>query len=95
MGDYDDDTIEELGLTQPSVDNPYCGRHTWHQGSWADVTLRIGPIPWWEIVVYCADGGDLTKVETGYGPLSDFWPVIELIADGMLKAYRLDSLDTA
>ena len=85
-----DDTIDKLGLTQPTEDSPYCGRYEWQDGSWADVTGHLYPVGYWDIVVYCADGGHITRVETGSGELSFYWPTIELISDGMLKAFMVD-----
>jgi hypothetical protein len=84
-----DDTLDELGLTQPTTDDPYCGRYHFDDGSWADVTGVLGPFPCWDIVVFTADGGRLTKIETGDGDLADYWPTVVLIADGMLKAFLL------
>lgn len=89
-----DETLEALGLSEPTNDNPYCGRFTWEDGSWADVTGVLGPFPCWDIVVFTADGGRLTKIETGDGPLGDYWPTVELIADGMLKAFLLQDNQT-
>lgn len=85
----EDDKLEELGLSQPTPDQPYCGRYHWDDGSWADVTAALGPFPCWDIVVFTDDGQRLTKIETGDGGLGDYWPTVELIADGMLKAFLL------
>ena len=86
----DDEKLIQLDLTQPTEDTPYCGRYQWHGGSWADVTCNLSPVRYWDIVVYCSDGGHVTRVETGSGDLGFYWPTIELIADGMLKAFLVD-----
>lgn len=83
-----DSQCEELGLFQPAdTGATYCGRYEFDDGSWADVTCNAFPTRFWDIAVYTSDGKRLTRVETGNGDLADYWPTIELIAEGMLTAY--------
>jgi hypothetical protein len=83
-----DAKCEELGLKQPPESGAeYLGRVEFDDGSWADVTVNTAPGKFWDFAVWTVDGNRLTHVQTGTGDLAEFWPTIEMIAEGMLVAY--------
>jgi hypothetical protein len=83
--------IEELGLTPISAvqGEHSLGRVDLEDGSWVDVTVQ-GPIQCWTFLIWTEDGRRYTRLETGSGTLSAYWPFAEAIAEGMVKCTPVD-----
>ena len=87
----DRELLEQLGLTPSSAaqGEHSLGRVEFEDGSWVDVTVQ-GPIQCWTFLIWTEDGQRYTRLETGSGRLSDYWPFAEAIAEGMVKCAPVD-----
>jgi hypothetical protein len=91
MNNSDLELFEQLGLTpilEVQGEHSF-GRVELEDGSWVEVTVH-GPIQCWTFLIWTEDGRRYTRLETGSGRLSDYWPFAEAIAEGMVKCTPVD-----
>ena len=60
------------------------GRVPFKDGSYVKVWVTAAPAQFWHFEVYCVEGDRIHKVSTGSGSLSDYWPTVRLLAEGLL-----------
>lgn len=82
--------FNRLGLKPfsiPQRQKHYLSR-LYYEGGFVEIGVKGLPALFWEITVVRKndDGHTVTYVlETGSGALSDFWPTVDMLMDGMLK----------
>jgi hypothetical protein len=60
------------------------GKVTLAGGSYVKIWVTAAPAQFWHFKVYCAENSKVHKVSTGSGSLSDYWPSVRLMAEGLL-----------
>lgn len=67
----------------------YVGKYKTEDGSWAEIRVEGAPAQFWEFRIRCSENKMITAVSTGSGCLSDYWPFVEKIMDGMIVIENL------
>lgn len=77
-----------LGLMEPPDDarNTLIGTVEYDNGSWVEINATaFGGALFWTLMIYSREDDSVVNLETGTGPLSEFWPFASAIAEGMVK----------
>lgn len=84
---YEDDVriLKDLGLKTfcaPIGTEVYLGKHKDPTGT-VKVWVTGLPAQFFRFEIFCAENKKTTKVSTGSGCFSDYWPMVEKIMNGM------------
>lgn len=77
---YDKETID-LGVIWTDPD-----------GSWIKAKVDNNPIQHWLFDIYSVDQDRLIHIETGSGGLTNFYPTMVLIAEGMIHITKIETV---
>lgn len=88
-----DEQCAHLGIMQPPGDarDTLLGTVEFADGSWIEVSATVlhGDLPFWNLLIYTHDDDRVVKMETGTGPLKDFWPFASAIAEAWVRVLPL------
>ena len=59
------------------------GKYVFPCGSMVTIRVSCFPAQFWEFEIRSEECEKMWKAETGSGALSDFWPMVEKMVDGM------------